>query len=154
MAKHRRGKLFIDIKVQGALVIRVLMYWFYCLLAVALLLACWTVFNERAETSGELFRAVWMQYGPALVATFLLLPIVLLDCLRFSNRFAGPVYRLRQTLRQLAAGEEIQPVKLRKDDFWHEFAAEFNAAVVERQPLPPAESAEPKEPAAAEPLTV
>ena len=59
-----------------------------------------------------------------------MLPILLLDVLITSNRFAGPLYRLRRSMRALAAGEHVQPVVFRDGDFWHEIADEFNAVGV------------------------
>ena len=49
-----------------------------------------------------------------------------MDCLRLSNRFAGPMVRLRVAMQGLANGEPVKPVKLRDGDFWCEFAADFN----------------------------
>ena len=35
--------------------------------------------------------------------------------------------RLRRAMRELARGEDVQPVRFRDGDFWHDFAEEFNA---------------------------
>ncbi len=132
MSTHRRRKMFVDAKVQGALLFRVVMYWCYCLLGVTCLLACWSVFTVRPETSAELLKYVCSQYGPALAATLLLLPIVLLDCIRLSNRFVGPIFRVRRAVKQLANGEDIPPLKFRQGDFWYEFAQDFNTALLKQ----------------------
>ena len=36
-------------------------------------------------------------------------------------------------LQRVANGEPLKPVSLRKDDFWHELAADFNAALARMQ---------------------
>ena len=64
---------------------------------------------ERAQQTGEPF------------------PLVVIDCVRLSNRFAGPLHRLRRDMRRLAAGEIVEPIHFRDDDLWREFADEFNA---------------------------
>jgi hypothetical protein len=74
---------------------------------------------------------MWFYFGPALVGAVLLMPLVLFDIVRLSNRFAGPLLRLRRSLRALAKGEEVAPLKFREGDFWQDFAKEFNA-VAER----------------------
>ena len=46
----------------------------------------------------------------------------------FLHRVAGPVYRMRQVLKQMASGEVPPEVRLREHDFFHETAAELNRA--------------------------
>ena len=41
----------------------------------------------------------------------MLLPIVMMDVLRLSNRFVGPVKRLREGLKDLAQGKQVKPLK-------------------------------------------
>ena len=70
---------------------------------------------------------MWFFYGPAAIASFLLLPLVIMDVIRMSNRFVGPLLRLRRSMRALARGEDVEPIEFRDNDFWHDFADEFNA---------------------------
>ena len=48
------------------------------------------------------------------------------DLLKLTNRFAGPVYRVRVTLEHLVRGETIRPVKFRDGDFWCDLAPKLN----------------------------
>ena len=48
-----------------------------------------------------------------------------------SNRFVGPIYRLRRSMRSLANGEEVDPVFLRDGDYWFDFAEDFNRVAAE-----------------------
>jgi hypothetical protein len=132
MFLSRRRRLFVDFKLQGALLLHTTIYWFYCLLSVVLIGCCWVVFVQRPGTSTELFRTLWHNLGPALIGSLLLLPLVLMDCLRLSNRFAGPMVRLHRAMEQLANGEPVKPVKLRDGDFWLEFADNFNRVAAQR----------------------
>jgi len=52
---------------------------------------------------------------------------VIVDVVRLSNRFTGPLLRLRRSMRALARGEQVEPIRFRDNDFWHDFAEEFNA---------------------------
>jgi hypothetical protein len=129
--KNRRKNYFVDSQVQGALVKRVVLHWFLCMVALALLIFCWRTVAGPARMPYTHFYDLWFYYGPAVVGSLLLLPLVVFDVVRLSNRFVGPLVRLRRSLRALARGKEVAPLKFRKNDFWQEFAGEFNA-VAER----------------------
>jgi hypothetical protein len=122
-----RKHFFVDPKVQGALVARVVLYWFTCLLTITLMLLCWRIVTGPARPFYMHFDDMWFFYGPAAIASLVLLPLVVIDIIRLSNRFAGPLLRLRRSMRALARGENVQPLEFRSSDFWREFATEFNA---------------------------
>lgn len=125
----QRKRLFVDPHVQGALILRVVGYWFYCLLTMATALLVLRVFYGPARLFDWKMVDFWHWYGPAAVASLLLLTLVVIDTIRMSNRFVGPLHRLRCEMRHLAAGEAAQPVRFRDGDYWQEFADEFNAVV-------------------------
>jgi hypothetical protein len=127
-----RKQLFVDPKVQGALVLRVLLYWVVCLITITLMLLCWSILRTPRMFYTHL-DDMWFHYGPAMIASFLLLPMVVVDVIRVSNHFAGPLVRLRRSMRALARGEHVKPVKFREGDFWQEFAEEFNAVAARVQ---------------------
>jgi hypothetical protein len=129
---RKRKQLFVDPKVQGALVLRVLLYWTVCLVTMTLMLLCWSIVRTPRMFYTHL-DDMWFHYGPALIASFILLPMVIVDIIRVSNRFAGPLMRLRRSMRALARGEHVEPIKFRRGDFWREFAEEFNAVVARVQ---------------------
>jgi hypothetical protein len=126
--KCLRRHLFVDPKVQGALILRVVLYWCVCLISMALMMLCWQLLTSTAEMMSLQFNDMWrLFYKPALIASCLLLPMVIMDIIRFSNRFVGPLLRLRRSMRQLARGEQVEPLVFRDTDFWHDTAKEFNA---------------------------
>jgi len=131
---RRRKKLYVDPQVQGALIVRMVTYWAVCLVTVSLMVLCWRILTGPSRALDESLREVLFDYAPAVVASLALLPLVILDVLRLSNRFAGPLVRLRRAMRALARGEHVDPISFREGDFWLEFAQEFNAvaARVER----------------------
>ena len=131
-AKRMRKRLFVDPRVQGALVARVLLYWVVCVVTIALMLLCWSVF-QTPRMFYSFFDDMWARYAPALLASFVLLPMVIVDVIRWSNRFAGPLFRLRRSMRALGRGEHVEPLRFRDGDFWQEFAEEFNAVVARVQ---------------------
>jgi hypothetical protein len=125
--KCQRKRFFVDPKVQGVLVTRVVLYWFACIFSITLMLLCWRIVTGPARLFYTHFDAMWFHFGPALIASFLLLPLVVIDVIRFSNRFVGPMLRLKRSMGQLARGEDVQPIEFREGDFWTGFAADFNA---------------------------
>ncbi|HUG68166.1 MAG TPA: hypothetical protein VMM76_10470 [Pirellulaceae bacterium] len=122
----RRHQIIADRKLQGALLVHTAIYWFYCLFSVVLIAVCWIIFTKQPETTTELFTQLWLNCGPALLGSVLLLPLVLLDCLRLSSRFVGPIVRLQRVMRELAAGESPPEFSLRQGDYWAEFAENMN----------------------------
>jgi len=124
-----RRQQFVDRQVQGAIALRCIGYWFFCLLTVVFMLLIWRIFTGPARLFYTHFDEMWFQYGPALVASLLLLPIIVVDSVRVSNRFAGPIVRLRRAMKQLAAGEKVQPLTFREDDYWRDLAENFNAVL-------------------------
>lgn len=128
MPTNRRGRILIDSHVQGALLLRVGCYWLFCLLSITLMLICWEALTRPPQRYFDLFVDFYHRYAPAFAASLLLLPLVMIDVLRLSNRFVGPIVRLRGALRQLAGGESVKNVKFREGDFWPDLADDFNAA--------------------------
>lgn len=143
----RRSTFFIDREVQGSLLLRTAIYWLFCLLSVILMLICWMAYSGPPRRFIDLASEILYRYGPALVASLMLLPVVLMDVLRVSNRFVGPVMRLRNALRTLASGKPAPPLNFRDDDYWRELATDFNhlagrVARAEIQLPPPTEPIE------------
>jgi len=125
--KHRMRKhLFIDPKVQGTLAARIALYWVLCVATVFLMLLCWRILTGPARMFYTHLDDMWFFYAPPLIASFLLMPLVIVDIIRLSNRFAGPMVRMRHAMRELARGEHVAPIHFREGDFWHDFAVEFN----------------------------
>lgn len=124
-----RKRFLVDPKLQGSLLIRTFGYWCFCLITISLILLCWDAACGPSRPFFEYFRfdQLWREHGTVVVASFIMLPVLLIDVLVTSNRVAGPLYRMRRSLRAMAAGEYVEPVQFRDSDFWHEIAEEFNA---------------------------
>lgn len=129
MMANSRKKSFIDPEVQGSLLVRLAIHWGLFVVANCIAFAFWETLVEGAAggmaTSSPLLRGV----VPCLITSAALMPAFLYDALKLSNRFAGPVLRLRRALRELAEGRPIEPLKFRKGDFWESAADDFNAAI-------------------------
>lgn len=127
MDRSRRRQIFCDREVQSALMLRVVMYWLFCLLTITLMLVCWNVITGPPRRFLPIATELYQRYAPAMVASLLVLPIVMVDVVRLSNRFVGPIKRLRDGMTALAEGEEVRPMKFRDHDFWASLADLFNS---------------------------
>jgi len=126
-AKHSlRKRFFVDYRVQGALIVRVVLYWLVCLLTIMLLLLGWGMITGPIRPLNTHLSELWALNGPAAVASLMLLPAVIFDLLRLSNRFAGPMFRLRRSMHDLAQGKPVATLRFRHSDFWQDLADDFN----------------------------
>ncbi len=121
-----RTKLWIDHRVQGALVGRVVIYWCAALLYFGI--AAWvSIACENPTWSFSQQAKAWFEtVGPWLPSAGLILPLVVYDILRLSNQFAGPVVRMRNQLVRIVQSPDCNPIALRTDDYWHDLAVPIN----------------------------
>ena len=95
------------------------------LFTISLLLIWWDLFADPPRRFMMMLSDVCQRFAPA-AASLIIVPLIVMDLLRLSNRFAGPARRLQSALRDLAEGKEVPPLMFRDNDFWQEMAAEFN----------------------------
>ncbi len=146
--KSLRRQLFVDPKIQGAIVARTVLYWVVSLITITLMLLCWRIATIPPRTLYTHLREMLLLYGPAATASLILLPLVIADVVRQSNRFTGPMVRLRRSMHDLARGRRVEAITFRENDFWREFAEEFNVlAERARQSSAAAEGRPQEEPA-------
>ena len=91
-----------------------------------LALSAWQSITGPARIFYRHLDEMWFRYAPVFARLLALLPILILDFIKFTNRFAGPVLRLRAAMRQVARGDAPTPINFREGDFWQELAADFN----------------------------
>ena len=124
----KRRQHYVDSHVQGSLLRRILVHW-----ALFFVIACLAVVVMQAlmgDPNLPMMDRIRNEAGEFVFLGIILLslfPAFMLDTIRFSNRFVGPVARLRRVLRELGSEkEDIEVVKFRDSDFWADVADEFN----------------------------
>ena len=126
MSQRQRKQNYIDGHVQGSLLKRIFLHWisFFVVCSLAIILL--------QTLAGDPHRGVMDRMGEQFgdftffaVIMAALLPAFMLDTIRFSNRFVGPIARFRRHLRELGAGDTNQ-IEFRGNDFWQDMAGEFN----------------------------
>ena len=127
MNAPKRKQNYVNASIQGGLVRRILFHWLVFFVTTAvLMLTLKTLLGDPELTLGERFQqqiGEFVLYGFIFVAIF---PAFMLDSIRFSNRFVGPITRLRKHLRELASNGSTEDIQFRDNDFWQEVAQEFN----------------------------
>ena len=130
--KFKRERFFIDSSVQGMLLGRIVFHWvLFFFVACGSVLALQTMMGDPGLTFNERIQTVMSDFSLTAVILAMLLPAFLLDTIRISNRFVGPITRLRGGLKDLGKGNETGTMKFRDNDLWHQVADEFNS-VLER----------------------
>lgn len=121
-----RRRYFVDEQVQGGLLLRAVAHWFVLLSGASVIMLVAYAVHQPDRTLAEHCQTVLARWGVVALATLVLLPLVLYDLVVVSNRFVGPVFRLRKALRALAAGQHVAPLQFRENDYWRGLADEFN----------------------------
>lgn len=122
--RNRRRRIWID-RLQTRLFLRMVMYCVLLLAGVLVSAGLWIHFLTFVEsTTGS--RQNFVFFTPMILAFLMLVPIFIVDMVRYSHRFAGPLYRFRQTIKAIIDGDEVPLVHLRKGDLMMEMQDEFN----------------------------
>jgi signal transduction histidine kinase len=135
MSVKQRKQNYIDSHVQGALLRRICIHWvlffFVTALAIISLQALLGDPEKSISDRVQFETGEFMFMGIVMISLF---PAFMLDTIRFSNRFVGPIARLRRFMRDLKTGK-TEHCSFRDNDFWNEMALEFNqvADLVGRQ---------------------
>ncbi len=116
--RNKRWRLIADLQIQGRLSLRLGIYWIACQMVMVATIFGFAFLTNSSGAGAAIF--------PALVASTLFLPIMLLDLIVFSNRFAGPMLTLRRALKQLAQSNSSEEIKFRDGDFYQDMENDFN----------------------------
>lgn len=121
-----RQRILIDAGVQGTLIRRTAIYAAATAIYLLVIFILSDALSHPKEPVSEsllrcLDEAVF--WAPGLM---LLAPLFAYDLIHISNRFVGPMFRLRRELRKLANGENVAPIFSRQGDFWTDASDSFN----------------------------
>ena len=124
---NSRSTIFIDRKVQGALARRIAIHWCtFVFLAFVCLFAQEYFLGEPNQGLIQKLGAVANEYAFFFLLLLGMVPAFIYDTIKLSNRFVGPILRLKNSVRSVADGKPVSPLKFRGGDFWHELADDFN----------------------------
>lgn len=130
-----RRKFIIDVKFQWT----VIAYTF----VISLVTSLAHVTMNRLEILVLSNLPVWI--GPIAVdpriIVWLLILIgyvgIFLTAILFSNRLAGPIYRLKRHMNELTEGKKVQPLRFRRNDYFVEVSETYNKLIDRVPPKSP-----------------
>lgn len=129
MSRPQRRKKFVDAQVQGALARRILVHWLLFLGIASVAALVLQVLSNPFRPMSDHVRELWWTQGPFLVVMVFLLPVFVMDTIKLSHRFAGPIFSLHRAMREIADGKPPRQLKFRKGDFWQGLASDYNAMI-------------------------
>ncbi|QDV14984.1 hypothetical protein CA51_48940 [Rosistilla oblonga] len=131
----RRKSNFVDPETQLSLLKRITLHWCSFIAANSVALVIWLMLFEQEPGAswGETGNLFMQRYAPFLIISAAMLPIFLRDTMRLSNRFAGPIQRLRRAMEAVAEGSHVKPISFRKGDFLQDLASDFNLVLARYQ---------------------
>ena len=122
--QNQRKRVWID-RFQTTLVVRLLFYAIAYQVSLWIIIytlrVCWS--SMEAVTDSPSMTHLGM---PAVLAICALMALLAVDAVRYVHRLVGPLYRFRKTVEAINAGEPVDLIRLRKDDFLKDLAVEFN----------------------------
>ena len=123
----KRKKTLVDPEVQGSVLRKITIHWIVFFVCNSIALMIWIRLFEQPDADwGQTFGDALRRFFPFFVITAALIPAFVWDTLKLTNRFAGPIMRLRSALADAGAGRNVKPLHFRNSDFWQEIAQNFN----------------------------
>ena len=141
-----RKKVWIH-DIQTRLFFRMGVYWLIYQVSLWNLVFVWRLLQEGPGNLVEQYTRFCLDFAPVLVGCLLLVPVLAWDAVKFTHRVVGPLHRFRTTIRALAAGEPVRPIRLRDGDFLSDMRDDFNQMLetLQRQGAPVLKPADPTE---------
>jgi hypothetical protein len=127
MSRLNRRKSYVDVPVQGSLIRRLVLHWLVFLFTMALVAFILNVLSDPFRPFSYHWENLVRTHGPMLIVSVVLLPMFVIDTIKLSHRFAGPVFALRRAMREIIEGRPPRPLRFRANDFWHEVAQDYNS---------------------------
>jgi hypothetical protein len=133
-ATPKRTRLLVDPSFQLRLVF--LMGWRLLICTVLvfhiyfLSFATWSFADSSVRKSLLTIYVEFISQERLIFVTLAVVcPMVMYQMFKFSHRIAGPLFRCRQILRDIAAGKEVQEFRPRKYDLLENFVGDLNTLI-------------------------
>lgn len=139
MIINRRKKFLINPKFQIQFIM--FMVFIAIIAGASMYLSCLYFFwklNELGESfaiplDNPFFQFISQQQemmNKIVLVTFVILFIIIMIFgLLYSHRICGPIYRIKEDIKNTPTLEECQKLKFRKNDFFTDLADEFNRMI-------------------------
>ena len=134
MAKRSRLKKMVNWTIQGPLVVRLIAHFLAYNAATLFLLLIIHGINESVAAIADQPintepMTLWQKAAPLVICMFLLMPFMIWDLVKLSNRIAGPLFRFESILKDFAKSGTLRPAKIRQGDLLTDYQSRFNEFV-------------------------
>jgi hypothetical protein len=134
MSKHLRLKKLINWTVQGPIVTRLMVHFLaYNTATLFLLLVVYGVKSSLAAIADSPVSAepvtFWQQASPVVICMLVMMPFMVWDLMKLTNRIAGPLYRFECLLKEFGNTGKLKPAILRQGDLLTDYQHQFNEFV-------------------------
>src|SRR5579884_1366696 len=131
--RYKRKKLWVD-GLQGRLMVRMSMYLVLYAVIVFHVSFFMQIISQMVQHGlrrglPDLYVEFLSQHLYLFYSLLIVLPCIAIDMLKCSNRIAGPLYRCRRVMQEMAAGRGVPPFQPRRHDLMREFWEAFNAMI-------------------------
>ena len=134
MSKHLRVKKLINWTVQGPIVTRLMVHFLaYNTATLFLLLVVYGVKSSLAVIADSPASTepitFWQQASPVVICMLVMMPFMVWDLMKLTNRIAGPLYRFECLLKEFGKTGKLRPAILRQGDLLTDYQNQFNEFV-------------------------
>jgi hypothetical protein len=134
--KYKRTRLLVDPSFQLRLGLRMCLYlllYVFIVLIIAFVLQCLEgiASDGHPRTFVDFCREFFFREKGILHALLLAMPLCFYNLLKFSNRVAGPLYRCRKVMQEMATGKPVPEFTPRQHDLMPELFQAFNCLIRE-----------------------
>jgi len=131
MSTHTRLKKLINWTVQGPIITRLMIHFFsYNIATLFLLLVVYGVRSSLATVAEQVPDSTqvtfWQQAAPATICMFVMMPFMVWDLMKLTNRIAGPLFRFESLLKEFKKTGKLPTAVLRDGDLLSDYQHEFN----------------------------
>jgi hypothetical protein len=130
----RRTRIWVDSPFQLRLLLRLVSYFALYMFVVFHIGFIWEVVRAltgpgTSHVSAQLYAEYLWKQLPMVIGFFAVAPAFLYDLVKFSHRVAGPLFRCRRLMQEMAAGKPVPEFTPRKGDLMTELFQAFNALI-------------------------
>jgi hypothetical protein len=127
MTTKKNRRLWVNRRLQGTLAVRLLIHWTAFIVVAFSLMFTYHFLADPLQPARVHLQRVFAAHFHFLAVALVMLPAFIYDSLQISNRFAGPIVRVRRLVQGIGTGEPVERLAFRKGDFWHELSRDINA---------------------------
>jgi nitrogen fixation/metabolism regulation signal transduction histidine kinase len=118
-----------DVKTHRALATRMVVHCMLFMVVGGLLASVNEYMANATSNTQVLLESLTRNFLSFACTVIALLPLLIYDSMKLSNRIVGPICRLRDTIRKISRNQQVPPLSFRTHDYWEDLPKEFNAMI-------------------------